>query len=66
MDRHMNVNIYNYKLGDKLVNITCITSIYVSEVNEVLCSSENYIYRKENQQKCYYIIIFYFVNKLIA
>ena len=52
--------------ADKLVNITCITSIYVSEVNEVLCSSENYIYRKENQQKCYYIRIFYFVNKLIA
>ena len=52
--------------ADKLVNITCITSIYVSEVNEVLCSSENYISRNKNQQKCYYIIILYFVNKIIA
>ena len=52
--------------ADKLMNITCITSIYVSKVNEVLCSSENYIYRKENQQECYYIRIFYVVNKLIA
>ena len=38
-------------LADKLVNITCITSIYVSEVNEVLCSSEKYIYREKNSTK---------------